>query len=191
MKKEEKAGIVADVTERISKAKSMFFTDFSGLTVEQVNELRREFRKLAIDYKVVKNTLVKRSLASVGGYDSVFKSLVGPTGIAFGYDDPVAPAKVIKKFYEKNNKPTVKVCVIEGQIYPGSELNDLARLPSRGEMIAGILGSIQAPVAGIVGSLTAVMRDLVSVLDAVEKDMAKARAVAASPSLEPAAVQSA
>jgi len=191
MKKEEKAGIVAEVTERISKAKGMFFTDFSGLTVEQVNELRREFRKSSIDYKVVKNTLAKRALANVGGYDSVFKSLVGPTGIAFGYDDPVAPAKIIKKFYEKNNKPTVKVCVVERQIYPGSRLDELAKLPSRSEVIASILGSIQAPIAGVAGAINAVMRDLVSVLDAIEKKKGETLTGVDLPSPEQVEAQSA
>ena len=119
----------------------MFFTDFSGITVEQATELRSEFRKLGIDYKVVKNTLARKALESVTGYDAVYKSLAGPTGIAFSYDDPVTPAKIIKKFHDKNEKLSCKACVIDKQVFDGSKLDELSKLPSRNEIIAGILGS--------------------------------------------------
>lgn len=169
MQRSEKQQIITDVAEKVSRAKSMFFADFTGITVEQVNELRREFRKSGIEYKVVKNTLARKALESVTGYDTVLDKLVGPTAIAFSYDDPVAPAKIIKKFREKHEKLDVKVCVLEKQVYDGSKLAELAKLPSRAEMVAGILGSIQAPISGIVGAISAVMRDLVSVVDAIEK----------------------
>ncbi|HTR80021.1 MAG TPA: 50S ribosomal protein L10 [Bacteroidota bacterium] len=172
MKKSEKEQIIADVRDKVSRAKGMFFTDFTGITVEQATELRREFRKSGIDYKVVKNTLARKALESVTGFDAVYKTLTGPTGIAFSYEDPVTPAKIIKKFYEKNEKISCKACVIDKQVYEGSKLDELSKLPSRGEIIASILGSIQAPVSGIVGSINAVMRDLVGVLDAIEKKKA-------------------
>ena len=172
MKRSEKEQIIAEVTEKVSRAKSMFFADFTGITVEEVNELRREFRKSNVDYRVVKNTLARKALESVTGYDKVFDTLVGPTAIAFGYDDPVAPAKIIKKFREKNEKLKVKACVLEKQVFDGKQLDVLAKLPSRAELIAGILGSIQAPASGIVGAIGAVMRDLVNVIDAIEKKKA-------------------
>ena len=172
MKRSEKEQIIAEVTEKVSRAKSMFFADFTGITVEEVNELRREFRKSNVDYRVVKNTLARKALEGVTGYDKVLDMLVGPTAIAFGYDDPVAPAKIIKKFREKNEKLKVKVCVLEKNVYDGKQLDVLAKLPSRAEMIAGVLGSLQAPASGIVGAIGAVMRDLVSVIDAIEKKKA-------------------
>lgn len=169
MKRSEKQQIITEVAEKVSRAKSMFFADFTGITVEEANELRREFRKLGIEYQVVKNTLARKALESVTGYDKVISSLAGPTAIAFSYDDPVAPAKLIKKFRDKHEKLNVKVCVLEKQVYDGSKLAELAKLPSRSEMVAGILGSIQAPISGIVGALGAVMRDVVSVIDAIAK----------------------
>jgi large subunit ribosomal protein L10 len=169
MNRSEKEQIITEVAEKISRAKSMFFADFTGITVEEVNELRREFRKSGIEYHVVKNTLARKALESVTGFDKVVDGLVGPTAIAFGYDDPVAPAKIIKKFREKHEKLNVKVCVLEHKVYDGSKLNDLAKLPTRNEMVASILGSIQAPIAGIAGAVGAVMRDLVNVIDAIEK----------------------
>lgn len=172
MKKSEKEQIVADVREKISRAKGMFFTDYSGITVEQATELRREFRKSGIDYKVVKNTLARKALESVTGYDGIYQSLAGPTGIAFSYDDPVTPAKIIKKFHDKNAKLSCKVCVIDKQVFDGAKLDELSKLPSRAEIVASILGCIQAPISGIVGSINAVFRDLVGVIDAIEKKKA-------------------
>jgi large subunit ribosomal protein L10 len=172
MKRSEKEQIIADVTGQLSKAKSMFFADFTGITVEQINELRREFRKSKIAYRVVKNTLVRKALENVGGYEKVVPKLTGPTAIAIGYDDPVAPARIIKKFRDKHEKLAVKACVLESQYFEGSQIDQIAKLPSRGEIIAGILGSLQSPIAGVAGAINAVMRDLVGVIDAIEKKKA-------------------
>ena len=172
MKRPEKEQIITQVKDQIARAKSMFFADFTGITVEEINELRREFRKSNIGYRVVKNTLVRKALESVTGYDKVCDHLEGPTAIAFGFDDPVLPAKIIKKFHDKHKKLNVKVCVVEKQIFDGRQLDDLAKLPSRGDLVAGILGSLQAPISGIVGCIAAVTRDLVNVIDAIEKKKA-------------------
>jgi large subunit ribosomal protein L10 len=172
MKRSEKEQILAEVAERVARARSMFFADFTGITVEQINELRREFRKSNVDYRVVKNTLARKALEQVTGYDKVLDKLVGPTAIAFGYDDPIAPARIIKKFREKNEKLKVKACVLEKQVFDGRQLDELAKLPSRNEMIASIIGCVQAPASGIVGAIGAVMRDLVNVVDAIEKKKA-------------------
>ncbi len=172
MKRSEKEQIIASVKEKVERAQGMYFADFTGVTVEQVTELRREFRKLNIDYQVVKNTLARKALESVTGYDKVYDALAGHTAIAFAYDDPVAPAKIIKKFRDKHNKLTVKACVIERQVYAGAQLDEIARMPSRPEIIAGILGTLQSPASGIVGAINAVVRDLVSVIDAIEKKKA-------------------
>ncbi|MBI4548795.1 MAG: 50S ribosomal protein L10 [Ignavibacteriae bacterium] len=174
MKRSEKEQIIAEVHEQAIRAKSLFFADFTGITVEQANELRREFRRSNIDYRVVKNTLARKALENIAGCDKVLDRLVGNTAIAFSYDDPVAPAKIIKKFRDKHEKLAVKVCVVETQVFEGKQLDELAKLPSRSELIVGVLGSLQSPIAGIVGVVTAVMRDLVCVIDAIEKKRASA-----------------
>lgn len=172
MKRSEKEQIIAEVKEKVARAKAMYFTDFTGITVLEITELRREFRKSNIDYEVVKNTLARKALESVTGFDSVAGQLTLPTAIAFGYDDPIAPAKIIKKYREKNNKLRLKICIIEHQVFDGSQLDQVAKLPTRGETIAAILGSIQAPMTGVVGAINAVVRDLVYVIDAIEKKKA-------------------
>ncbi len=166
MNRSEKEQIIAAVKQRAERAKSMFFADFTGITVEQVSELRREFRKSNVEYQVVKNTLARKALAGMVGYDTVAGHLHEPTAIAFGFDDPVAPARIIRKFREKNDKLRVKVCVLENRVYDGAQLDEIAKLPTRKEIIAGVLGCIQAPVTGVVGVLNAVFRYLVSVFDA-------------------------
>ena len=172
MKRSEKEAIIAEVAEKAARAVAMYFADFSKLTVAEETELRREFRKSGVEYNVVKNTLARKALQQLTGYDRVYDKLVGPTGIAFSYDDPSTPAKIIKKYSEKLGKFKLKAAVIEKQVYDATRLNELANMPSRKDMIAAILGSLQAPASGIVGAVNAVARDLVYVLDAIEKKKA-------------------
>jgi large subunit ribosomal protein L10 len=172
MKRTEKEQIVAEVTEVVRRSRGMFFTDFTGLTVEQATELRREFRKSGIEYRVVKNTLIRKALESMTGYDKVYDKLVGPTGVAFAFEDPVSPARIIQKFREKHNRLSLKVCVLEKEVYDGAKLTELARLPSRKEMMAAVAGSIQASIAGVPMVINAVLRELVSVVGEIEKKKA-------------------
>src|SRR5690606_7590369 len=137
-----------------------------------INEIRNEFRKEGVKYKVIKNTLFKRAIEESGKYDKLADHLVGMTGYAFTSDNPVAPAKIIKKYFDSKQKLSLKACYIEDQYYDGSRLNELATLPSKNEIIAGILGSIQSPASGIVGAINAVFRDLVSVVDEIAKKKA-------------------
>jgi large subunit ribosomal protein L10 len=172
MKRSEKEVIIAEVAEKAARAVAVYFADFSKLTVAEETELRREFRKSNVKYNVVKNTLARKALEQLSGYERVFDKLVGPTGIAYSYDDPSTPAKIIKKFSEKTGKLRLKIAVVENQIYDATKLEQLANMPTRKEMIAAILGSLNAPASGIVGAVSAVSRDLVYVLDAIEKKKA-------------------
>jgi len=172
MKREEKEQIVAEVSETVRKAHGMFFTDFTGLTVEQATELRREFHKAGVDYRVVKNTLIQKALEQVTGYDGVYDRLAGPTGVAFAFEDPVVPARIIQKFSEKHKRLSLKVCVLDQQVFEGSRLAELAKLPSRKEVMASILGSVQAPLAGVPTVINAVIRDIVSLVDEIGRKIA-------------------
>jgi large subunit ribosomal protein L10 len=172
MKRSEKEAIIAEVADKAARAVAIYFADFSKLTVAEETELRREFRKSSVVYNVVKNTLARKALEQLSGYDRVFDKLVGPTGIAYSYDDPSAPAKIIKKFSEKTGKLQLKIAVIEKQIYDASKLEQLAKMPTRKELIAAILGSVNSPATGIVRAVGAVARDLVYIVDAIEKKKA-------------------
>lgn len=176
MEKAKKQEIIDEIKELMNNSSALYLTDFSGMTVEQVDELRSEFYKSNIKYKVVKNTLALRALRDTEKYSSFedkFKdTLVGPTGIVFAIEDPVAPAKILKKYFLKIEKPKFKVAVVDNQFYGSDKLNELASLLSKEELIAGILGSLDSPVSGIVGALNAVIRDLSSVIEEVAKKQA-------------------
>jgi large subunit ribosomal protein L10 len=175
MDKKQKEQLVAEIKDKLNKASSIYLTDFSGLTVQETNDFRSELFNLKVDYKVVKNTLLKKALNKEEGIrfaeqtESLTGFLKGQTGIIFAYDDPVSPAKVIKKFFDKSEKPKLKVAIIENITYDKSKLNELAALPTKPEIIASILSSIDAPISGIVGAINAVIRDLSSVIEEVAK----------------------
>ncbi len=170
--KEQKQLIVADLVQRMSTASSLYFVDFTGMTVAADQTFRRELREKESTMRVAKNTLILRALAEVGGYTIDESKLFGQTGIIFGSTDPIAPAKVIRKFFEKGEKPRLKLALIEGQVFDGSQLKAVSELPTREDMIAGIVGSLHAPISGIHGAINAVMRDVIMLVEEVAKKQA-------------------
>lgn len=170
MTKTKKAEVVAELAELLDGAGSIYSIDFTGLTVADAIRLRREFKKAGVRYKVAKNTLIKRALADMGGYDHVLERFVGQTGIAVGYDDPAAPARVLRDFIDpKLDIPKLNFAVLEQQVMEGSRLKEIAAMPSRMELLGSIVGALNAPASGIVGAINAVMRDLASVIEEVAK----------------------
>ncbi|MBK7103997.1 MAG: 50S ribosomal protein L10 [Ignavibacteriae bacterium] len=172
MNKNEKLESMSEIRKLVEKSTGMYLVDYSGVNVEDLNFLRREFRKENVNYKVFKNTFLKRVLKEIGGYEKFEPLLIGMTGVAFTSDNFIAPAKVIKKFSKDKNKFTFKGSYIESQFYGADQLDSLASMPTKEEMIASIIGSIAAPASGIVGAINAVLRDLVSVVDEISKQKA-------------------
>lgn len=160
------------MTKKLADTKSLYLVDAGGMTVAQSGEIRREFRKINAELKVAKNTLIRRALEEDGTFKVSPSVLKGNTAIVFAYDDPIAPAKLIKKYFDKDKKPALKLAVIEGQSFDGSQLKTVAELPSREDMIAGIVGSLHAPISGIVGSINAVLRDVAYLIEEVAKKKA-------------------
>lgn len=175
MTKERKTEVIRDTVARLERANGLYLTNFSGMTVAQADNLRSEFFKAGVEYVVIKNTLLKRALQDVGGYDGMMGYLVKETGVVFTYDDPVQPARVLEKFMKANqDKPAVKVCVIEKVVFDGARLQEIAKLPSRNDLIAGILGCLNVPMQGVAATINGVFTGLVTVLDAIEKKRAQA-----------------
>lgn len=172
MNKNEKSEIIAEAKELIEKSSAVYVADYSGVNVADISELRNQFRKEGVTYKVFKNTLFKRALAETGKYSKLADNLEGMSGFAFAFENPVAPAKIIKKYFDANKKFSLKACYIETEYYSGNQLDQLATLPTKADLIAGILSSINAPASGIVGSINAVFRDLISVIDQISKKAA-------------------
>ena len=172
MNRNEKSEIISEIKELLESSSAVYLTDYNGINVEDITDLRNQFRKEGVRYKVFKNTLVKRALNESGRFTKLADHLSGMTGFAFTTSNPVAPAKIINKYFGDKEKLALKACFIEGEYYDSSQLKTLATLPSKQELIAGIMGSLNAPVAGIAGAINAVIRDLVSVVDQISKRQA-------------------
>lgn len=169
MDKNQKVESVEQIKTLIENSTGIYLVDYAGVNVEDINQLRRGFLNEDVTYKVFKNTLLKRAFNDLGGFDSFEPLLVGMTGVAFSGENFVAPAKIIKNYSKDKNKFTFKGSYIESQFYGPEQLDALASMPTKEEIMASIVGSIAAPASGIVGSINAVMRDLVGVVDAISK----------------------
>ena len=166
-----KQAVVAQLKEQLESAKGVVLTSYKGLTVAQDTELRRELREAGVSYHVVKNTML-RIAAKEAGIEGIEEHLEGTTAFAFSTEDAVAPAKVICGFIKKNKLEdaevlTVKVGMVEGKVIGVDEVKALAALPSREELIAKLLGSMNAPISNTVNVLQGVSRNAVYVLDAI------------------------
>ena len=173
---ELKKQTVAEITERIKNSHSMVIVSYAGITVEEITELRAQFRKAGVDYVVLKNTLVRRALDDMGinGLDAV---LEGPSAFAFGMTDAVAPAKIVTEFIAKNAKTKkdamqIKAGLVDGQVLDVAGVKALAELPPKEVLIAKMMGSLNAPITNFVGVLSATLRSLVYAVEAVRKQKA-------------------
>ncbi|MCZ7601614.1 MAG: 50S ribosomal protein L10 [Ignavibacteriales bacterium] len=169
MNKQEKAESVAEIKDLVSNSTALFLVDYHGINVANVSQLRRDFQKEGTTYKVFKNTLLKRALQDAGGYDELLGQLTGMTGIAFAGENFVAPAKIIKKYFDDKKNLKFKGCYIDSTYYGEDQLEILASMPTKDEIMASIIGSIANPATGIVGAINAVMRDVVSCIDQISK----------------------
>ncbi|MCG8343347.1 MAG: 50S ribosomal protein L10 [Chlorobiales bacterium] len=169
MKREKKEQIVKEVSEKLQKAQGIYLTEFQGLDVSKMAELRNEFRKAGVEYKVVKNTLVKKALENVEGGDRLAEGLVNTTGLAIGYDDPVVPAKVIEKFGKDNELLKFKMASVDGSVFEADKLKELSKMLSKTENVGRVAGLVNNVVSSVPMVVNAVMRDLVSVIDQVAK----------------------
>lgn len=144
-----KAAQVAEVTEKIKKAASVVVFNYSGLTVAEVTELRTEMRAAGVDYIVVKNHIMSRACDAAGIDSSIQEMLKGTSAFAFGYEDAVAPAKILKAAIKKYKKCNLKGGIVEGKVTNDKDMDAIADLPSRETLIARLLGSMMSPISGL------------------------------------------
>lgn len=166
--KKQKEQILRDLTEKIGKAKSLVFASFDALGVQANEDLRNQLRQENSEYYVTKKTLLNLALQEAELKDIDAKNFQGQLAIVFGYEDEVAPAKIIAKFAKSNpNKIEFVGGVLENRFIEPAEVTALAILPSKQELYAKVVGSINAPVSGFVNALAGNLRNLVYVLNAV------------------------
>ena len=166
MRIEEKQKIAEDLRDRLSKSAITVLTDYKGLDVAAMNDLRRKLRAEGIEYQVVKNTLLIRAaedndIALIKDY---FK---GPSAIALSYDDPIAPAKVLSEFAKENKKLEIKAGVMNGQVLDANAIKALAKLPSREVLLGQFLSALNAIPTSFVRTIAEIPRSFVSVLAAI------------------------
>ena len=154
---EIKKGVVAGIKEKFEKAQSVVLVDYRGLTVAEDTELRNQLRKAGVEYAVLKNTMI--NLATKGmGFEEIDKHLEGPTAVAFGMEDAVSPAKVVKEFLEKAKKGTIKCGFVDGQKLDVKGVEALASIPSREVLIAKVMGSMMSAVSKFVYVVEAIRK---------------------------------
>lgn len=170
MERTEKAQAIQDLKDRFGKMTSAVFVDYTGMSVEEVTKLREVFRAKGVEYRVVKNTLVKHALSEHAWAKTLGTALKGMTGVAWSYEEPSAAARVLRDFKKDNEKLKIKAGLLEGTVLGADAVeNQLATLPSKDEARAQFLGVLVAPMQQFLAVLEAAPRDLLGVLEAKRK----------------------
>lgn len=172
MPTQRKESSVAELADKLSSAKNLFFTDYQGLTVDEITRLRGELRKDGTTYSVVKNTLFRIAAGDLASQVEGF--LAGPTGVVFAGVDPVAPAKALKTFSDTVKRIGIKAAYIDGRIVDAAQVETLAKLPPKIELLASLVGTIAGPLRGLVTVLSGNQSGLVRALDAIREQKAAA-----------------
>jgi large subunit ribosomal protein L10 len=164
---EEKKQFVQELKQRLDKACVAILTDYKGLDVQAITELRAKFREANVEYQVIKNTMLR--LASEGtGVEAIKDHFKGPSAIALSYDDPVAPAKILTEFAKNNDKLEIKIGVMDGKVMDLSAIKALSDLPSREQLLATLLSAMNGVPRALVTALSDVPRRMVNVLQAIK-----------------------
>ncbi|WP_456396768.1 50S ribosomal protein L10 [Desulfurobacterium sp.] len=167
--RKDKAAIIEELKEKFEKAPLVVLTDFQGMTVAESNALRRVLKEAGAEYRVVKNTLMRKAYPGTP-VEQIADKFVGPTGIAFAFDDIVAAAKALKKFIEEDEKLKFKAAIIEGKVADYGQLKALASVPSREELLGQLAFALKYPINAVAWSLENLFQKLVFVLENVKSE---------------------
>lgn len=166
-KRQKKMEITSEISEKIEQAKSLIITDYRGLNTAQLLELRQKLVGVKAEYQIVKNTLVKRALRSKG-MTVRDESLSGPTALLFSYEDEITPIKSLIQYIRTTQLPIIKSGYFGKDAISGKQVESLAKLPSKDQLIGQVVGTLNAPIQGVVNVLQANIRNLVYVLSAAK-----------------------
>lgn len=170
--KEGKKEVVEKLKEKLAKASSVVLTDYHGLSVPQMQELKNELKALEAEFSVVKNTLLSRA-ARQAGKALPSEELKGPTAAFFSFKDPIEGIKKLFEFIKKYELPAVKAGLFESKVLDKEAIVALSKIPSRNELYARVVGSLNSPIYGIVGVLNANLRNLVYTIDQIKNQKSK------------------
>lgn len=175
MARPEKEAAVAELTARLQESYGAIVTDYRGLRVKAMADLRRQLRAAGGEYKVVKNTLMKRA-AEAAGVAEIAQALSGPTAVLFTAEDPAPATKAMLAFARQTGLPQVRAGLIGGRFYAAERVQELATLPGPEVVLATMMSALQAPVASLIGTLQAPIAELIATLEAIAKQQETAAA---------------
>jgi large subunit ribosomal protein L10 len=170
MKRTEKEGFVEDFRERLQESPAIFLTDFTGLDVKSMTVLRAELKKNGAEYLVVKNRLLIRALEGMEIPD-LSDWLTGPTGVVLGHSGPVEAAKAITDFAKQHDdRPAFKVAVLDNAVLDAGQIEQLAKLPPKDQLLAMLAGALEAPLAALAGAMEAKLQEMVGLMKALQEE---------------------
>ena len=164
--KPEKVESVTELHDKFARAVSAVLTDFRGLTVQELTDLRQQLRHASLELAVVKNTLARLAVRETP-FERLSPYLKGPTSITFSYRDTVAPAKILSAYVRRQPKLAVRAGLFEGEVVPAGKIAEIADLPPRDILLAQALAAMQGPLAGLVWTLQGVLSTLIGTLQAI------------------------
>lgn|SRR5574344_138002 len=162
---------IESIKEKLSKAQVAIITEYKGFTVDEITSLRRKLQKEDGDYTVTKNTLAKIALKGTN-FEVLADCFKGPIAVAFGFGDQVAPAKVLTSFIKETKKGEIIAAALDGKLLSADEAKALAKIPSKEEIYAKMLGCVNSPASGIANSVNGVLTKLVRTMAAVRDSKA-------------------
>ena len=168
----QKESVLKDTQQRIADVRGIYLADFSGMTVESLSLLRKRCREQGVQFRVIKNTLLKRAF-NERGIKELDEHLVGPTGLVFSQDNEMAPAKILSDFAKEFEKPRVKAAVVDGRLYDKKAIAQLALLPSREVLLSQVLGTLIAPMTTFLGAINAMLATPANMADALAREKSK------------------
>jgi large subunit ribosomal protein L10 len=169
MKRDDKQAVVQELQAKLTDARAFYLTDFTGMNVKQMTEFRSRLRKQGVEYMVVKNTLARRAIAELELPD-VAGFFTGPTGLVIGREDAVTAAKVLSDFAKEfDNKPAVKLGIVERQEVQPEQIKRLAELPPKEVLLAQLAGGLQAPMSRLAGGMQNLVAGLARAIDALRQ----------------------
>jgi len=165
---DEKKQVVQEIKAKIEASTLIICTDYRGLTVGQVTQLRNKLRIPGVEYRVLKNTMLRFALQEAG-YEDIVPQISGPNAVIFSHDDPVGPAKTITEFAKANKNLEIKLGILDGNFISPQGISNLAELPPREVLLAQVVGTMQAPITAFVRVLNANLTGLVRALDGIRE----------------------
>jgi large subunit ribosomal protein L10 len=169
----QKEAILKDTQSRIADVRGIYLADFTGMTVLSLSLLRKRCREQGVQFRVIKNTLLKRAF-NERGIKELDEHLVGPTGLVFSPANEMMPAKILSDFAKEFEKPRIKAAVVDGRLYDTKAIATLAKLPSREVLLSQLIGTFVAPMSNFLGAINALLATPANMADALAKEKAKA-----------------